>query len=76
MSIEYKTEGRLQIECANGNAKPIAVTWMLDAVTATIHGGGDHVEISKSQLLALADMAMRIASDLAPGRVTEGRPHD
>lgn len=74
MSIEYKTEGRLQIECANGNAKPIAVTWMLDAVTATIHGRGDHVEISKSQLLALAKLAQSISNDLEPGRVTEERP--
>jgi hypothetical protein len=72
MGIEYKTEGKVQIECANGNAKPIAVTWMLDDTMATIHGGGDHIAISKSQLLALADMAMRIASDLAPNRVVAG----
>lgn len=67
--IEYVTEGKLTIECANGNAKPIAVTWMTGSITATLHGGGAHIELSKSQLSMLADFAASITLDLQPNRV-------
>lgn len=69
MSIEYKTEGKLDIKCANGNAAPIAVTWMVDSIFAILHGGGCHIELSKAQLLELAEHAGSIAYDLQPNRV-------
>lgn len=71
MAIEYKTEGKITIECAKGNASPIAVTWMVDDTSVKLHGGGSHITLSKSQLLALADFALSISHDLQPGRTRE-----
>ena len=67
--IEYKTEGKVQIDCAGGNAQPIVLTWLEGGLSAMLHGGGCHVIVSKSQLNQLGEIAHRIADDLGPNRV-------
>lgn len=67
--IQYQTEGKVTVECRHGNAKPFAMTWLENAAFCQIHSGGVHIELSKSQLEILAELAMRISYDLQPGRV-------
>lgn len=66
-TIEYKTEGKVQVDCSNGNAPPVALTWMKDGTCVRLHTGKGGIELSKSQFLELSQYAERICDDLEPG---------
>lgn len=68
-TIKYTTEGRVQIDCKDGNSKPIAVTWLEGGVVARLHSASLSIELSKSQLEQLDGLASRIAMDLEPKEV-------
>ena len=67
--IKYQTEGRLQIDCARGNASPIGLTWMKGDTKARLHGGSKTIEMSLSQLAQLVDTIPQMIHDLYPGEV-------
>lgn len=64
--IRYQTEGRAQVDCEIGNAKPVAFTWAKGGLVARLHSGAGSIELSRSQLMQIADLAPTIAEDLAP----------
>lgn len=74
MSIKYKTEGLIQIDCKNNVCSPIALTWIKGEKSLTIHNGSGHFDISKSQLRQILDAGEIIADDLNPDAGSLPRP--
>jgi len=74
MKIQYKTEGRVQIDCKDRISDTIVLTWVKGDSKIILHSGGSHIEISKNQLLALADQAVTIADDIYPDMGSLPRP--
>lgn len=64
MAIEYKTEGKVLIECPKGHTKHVALTWVKGDTKVLMHSGNHTIELSPNQLKELADLSDRICSDL------------
>ena len=62
--IQYITEGKLHLDCKTSADKPIAITWRKGLHHVTLHSGGQHIDISKSQLVQLANATNEIIKDL------------
>lgn len=67
--IRYQTEGKTLVECETGSGDPCAFIWLKGSTRVKVHqGGGGVIELSKSQLVQIAQLATAIAEDLiAPG---------
>lgn len=64
MAIEYKTEGKVLIECKKGNVKPVALTWIKGNTEVLLHQGGVTIHLSPSQLNEIKDFTDAICHDL------------
>lgn len=64
MTIKYTTEGRVQIDCINGNAKPVALIWLKGGTVAKLCTGDRIIELSKSQLERIAYLSRDVSDDL------------
>ena len=65
MSIKYKTEGSLDLACVEPNSSPVAIRWVNGHQYVTVHNGGCHVQVSRSQLLEFVGCIPDIVKDLS-----------
>ena len=67
MKIEYKTEGKVQIDCAKGKTLPTLLLWTKGDDYARLVTGQVTIQLSQDQLRKLASLAKEIADyDLGP----------
>lgn len=62
--ITYKTDGVLHLDCVESTSRPVAVKWVKGGGVVNLHNGGDHISVSRAQLLQLREWAQAIAADL------------
>lgn len=62
--IKYITEGKLHLDCKTSGDKAVTITWRKGLGHVTLHNGGDHIDISKGQLIQLANATNDIVKDL------------
>lgn len=72
--INYKTEGKVQIDCSKSVCDPIAVTWLKGDNHVSIRHSSASIDLSKDQLLKLASLAEQIADDIRPDMGSLPRP--
>lgn len=64
MGIKYVTEGKLDLDCSELNSTPTTITWFKDQDQVFVHNSGQHIHISKRQLIQLAKETDNIVKDL------------
>jgi hypothetical protein len=62
--IQYRTEAALHLDCIESTSRPVAVKWVKGAGVVNLHAGGEHIVLSRAQVLQLASFAPAIAADL------------
>lgn len=67
MSIEYKTEGRLELKGSGRSTDTAVITWVKgDDKILLLQGSTGKIVLSKQQILEIAKRAEVIADDLQP----------
>lgn len=64
MAIEYKTEGKVLIECPKGYTKHVALTWVTGDNKVLLHSGSSTIELSPLQLREIRNLTDDICNDL------------
>lgn len=75
MTIEYKTEGKLNLKNSSPADDAAVVTWLKGGGSVTIfQGSSGRVTLDKAMLIQLAESAESVADDLQPNMGSLPRP--
>lgn len=75
MNIQYKTEGRLELQDLKRSADTLVISWIKgDNKVLLLQGSSGKVVLSKQQLIDLAVKAECIADDIQPDMNSLPRP--
>jgi hypothetical protein len=64
MTVQYKTEGKLDLSSSEPHARTVCVSWVTSSNHVMLHSDRAHIQLTKNQLIELQCAVNQIVKDL------------
>lgn len=62
--VNYKALGSIDLDCVEPESKPVCMRWETGDSSVTLHGSGNTIQLTPSQLIQISANSQRIIKDL------------